>query len=326
MSPISVVIPTFNRAPLLRRAIDSTLSQTVQPQQVIVVDDGSTDNTAEICKSYSGRIDYIHQANGGASAARNLGIQLALRPWVAFLDSDDYWTPSHLENMVAAIEGTNGEARFYFSDMQLSSEEGGGTLWEMTGFHPRAPFDLTRDATTWMLMRRQPTMLQCCIFKKQVLNESGGFLARFRLMQDADLFCRLGIGATVCAVSGVGCVQTADAQLNDRLTGIVSEGSEQHFVEQSLLWKSALDRVPTMDSSSRQRVRAALADAYWRLCRFHWRSGNVSQSFGNLLRAGNCDPGFIVWLLRKRSSKGYGEQEAGLPAIDRSLHVDRASR
>ena len=126
----------------------------------------------------------VRQANAGASSARNLGIRLARHAWLAFLDSDDYWTPSHLEKMVAAIDGTNGKGRFYFCDMQLTPEEGGGTLWEMTGFCPPVPFHVTQDATAWMLMKRQPTMLQCSVFSKSILDELGGLLPRFRLMHD----------------------------------------------------------------------------------------------------------------------------------------------
>lgn len=307
MPEISVVIPTFNRARYLGRAIGSVLGQTFPPRQVIVVDDGSTDNTAEVCQSFVGQIEYVRQVNAGASAARNMGIQLAIHPWVAFLDSDDYWAPFHLRNMVAAINGTGEKGCFYFCDMQLSSEEGGGTVWELIGFHPPGPFHLTPDATAWMFMRRQPTMLQCCVFNKQSLNEAGGLLKQFRLMHDSELFFRLGIGASVCAVGGVGCIQTADAHSSGRLTGVVAEGSKQHLVEQLLLWSSVLDGFPKMESDYRRLVRTNVAGSYWRLSRFYWRTGDLYRSLLNFLWAGARDPGFLVWLILKRSSKGYGE-------------------
>jgi glycosyltransferase involved in cell wall biosynthesis len=89
-SEMTVVIPVYNRAKLVGRAIQSVLDQTMQAAQVIVVDDGSTDKTAEVCGEYSRSIQYVWQRNSGASAGRNAGIQLSNYPWIAFLDSDDY--------------------------------------------------------------------------------------------------------------------------------------------------------------------------------------------------------------------------------------------
>jgi len=91
---VSVIIPTFNRAVLLPRALDSVLGQERAPDQIIVVDDGSTDNTFEVVKQYqSSGVQYFHQKNAGPGAARNLGIEHALGDFIAFLDSDDQWLP-----------------------------------------------------------------------------------------------------------------------------------------------------------------------------------------------------------------------------------------
>ena len=179
---ITVVIPTYNRMGLIARAIESVLDQTMQPAQVIVVDDGSTDGTAQVVKAYASRVQYAWQCNAGGSAARNADVKLATQPWIAFLDSDDYWTPSHLERMTAAIRETKGEAALYFSDMQMADVDGGGTLWERFGFRPRAPFHLVQDASAWMLMKRQPAMLQSSIISKRALESVGGLSSRVQCM------------------------------------------------------------------------------------------------------------------------------------------------
>lgn len=92
---ISAIIPTFNRRALVTRAVDSVLKQTYRPLEVIVVDDGSVDGTAEALAplASSGLIRYFHQPNRGVSAARNLGLKQARGQLLAFLDSDDYWEP-----------------------------------------------------------------------------------------------------------------------------------------------------------------------------------------------------------------------------------------
>jgi len=97
---VSVVIPTYNRYTLLKRAINSLLTQTHPVDEIIVIDDGSTDNTKQITKDFP-NIIYIYQSNRGVSAARNVGIQQAKNEWIAFLDSDDEWHQEKLQKQVA---------------------------------------------------------------------------------------------------------------------------------------------------------------------------------------------------------------------------------
>jgi glycosyltransferase involved in cell wall biosynthesis len=93
---ISVVIPTHDRAQLLTRALESVLAQTLQPQEIIVVDDGSRDHTRRLLKNRFPKCRYLYQPNRGVSSARNLGIEAARCDWIALLDSDDEWLPGKL--------------------------------------------------------------------------------------------------------------------------------------------------------------------------------------------------------------------------------------
>ncbi|MFZ9033203.1 MAG: glycosyltransferase family 2 protein, partial [Anaerohalosphaeraceae bacterium] len=101
---ISAVIPAYNAEKYIARSINSVLNQTCPVDEIIVVDDGSTDSTAEVIKSYGGKVRYIHQQNAGVSAARNTGIQAATCEWVAFLDADDEWLPEKIERQVENIK------------------------------------------------------------------------------------------------------------------------------------------------------------------------------------------------------------------------------
>lgn len=92
---ISIIIPTYNRAHLITRAINSVLPQMGVDDELLIVDDGSTDNTYEIVAKYGARVRYIKTKNGGCGAARNRGVREATRPFVTFLDSDDEWMPDH---------------------------------------------------------------------------------------------------------------------------------------------------------------------------------------------------------------------------------------
>jgi len=99
---VSVIIPAYNSGDYIGRAIQSVLNQRYTPYEVIVVDDGSTDNTRDLARSYP--IVCLNKPNGGAASARNVGIRAAKGDWIAFLDSDDCWLPNHLEILISIIK------------------------------------------------------------------------------------------------------------------------------------------------------------------------------------------------------------------------------
>lgn len=107
---VSVIIPTYNRAYVIKKSIDSVLSQTYSDFELIIVDDGSTDNTKDIIEAYKdSRIKYVYQENSGACAARNNGVLLAKGEYIAFHDSDDTWLPDKLEKQIQAINETGAD-------------------------------------------------------------------------------------------------------------------------------------------------------------------------------------------------------------------------
>lgn len=106
--PVSVVIPTFNRKSNLRRALKSVLAQSVAVEEIVVIDDGSSDETGAMVRAEFPEVMYIYQSNHGVSKARNLGIHHSTAPWIALLDSDDEWLPNKLEKQFDALENNNG--------------------------------------------------------------------------------------------------------------------------------------------------------------------------------------------------------------------------
>lgn len=118
---ISVIIPVYNRERYLKEAIESVLAQTYPAIELIVVDDGSSDRSAEIAQSYP--VIYYYQTNGGISAARNAGIALATGEFIAFLDSDDIWVTDKLAKQMAAFDANpNLEAVFGYAQNFYSPE------------------------------------------------------------------------------------------------------------------------------------------------------------------------------------------------------------
>ncbi len=104
MAQVSVIIPTYNCAAYLSDALESVFRQTLQDVEVVVVDDGSTDNTRHVVAPWRDRIVYLAQERGGLGVARNAGIAASSAPYIAFLDADDVWLPAKLEKQVAALE------------------------------------------------------------------------------------------------------------------------------------------------------------------------------------------------------------------------------
>lgn len=107
---LSIIIPVYNVASYLRKCVDSLLAQDYADREIILVDDGSTDGSGDICDEYASRssiIKVIHQPNGGLSAARNSGLAIAQGDYICFVDSDDYWQPNMLGALMAQIERDN---------------------------------------------------------------------------------------------------------------------------------------------------------------------------------------------------------------------------
>jgi glycosyltransferase involved in cell wall biosynthesis len=120
---VSVVMPTYNRAYIIARAIESILGQTYPFVEVIVADDGSTDDTKEVVARYDDRVRYVRQSNAGVSAARNLGLRHAGGEFVGFLDSDDTWLPWKVEAQVSILR-RYPEIGMVWSDMRAVDERG----------------------------------------------------------------------------------------------------------------------------------------------------------------------------------------------------------
>lgn len=119
---VSVVIPAYNEAPRIPRALNSVIRQTCSAAEIILVDDGSTDHTAELVAKFP-QVTYIHQENQGLAAARNTGLRAAKYPWIALLDGDDEWLPDHLQNAHSVLSA-NPEIVWYFAAFERRSEDG----------------------------------------------------------------------------------------------------------------------------------------------------------------------------------------------------------
>jgi glycosyltransferase involved in cell wall biosynthesis len=294
---ISVVIPSFNRADLVGRAILSACDQQLCPYEIIVVDDGSTDRTRLVVKAYGERVRYVYQVNSGAAAARNRGVREATGNYIAFLDSDDYWDRSHLASIVQAIRHTSGRALFYFTDAQREGE----TQWVRSGFSIRYEYQETDDASDWLMRRVHPCVMSATVFQREAILGVGGFRESLSVREDTHLYFRLGLGGRACAVSNLGATITGDAE-SQRLTSQLSTKSRKYSECTIELYSDLLDRGRTCPRH-RIELQRRLASAYITLAGVEWREKHDLNMVWLLVRGFYLNPG-IAWqriLLRIRN-------------------------
>jgi glycosyltransferase involved in cell wall biosynthesis len=190
---VSVVIPTWNRATEIRAAIDSVLAQTYSRIELIVVDDGSTDDTPSVLASYRDRIVAIRRENAGVSAARNTGIRAAKGELLAFLDSDDLFDPTKIEKQVALLAAAGPGVVCSLSNAVLT--RGSGAMmdcFDFARFRPPVAQGILLNPVEIFLSRFM-LFNQTALVPADVLRRVGPFDESLVVLEDRDLALRLGL-------------------------------------------------------------------------------------------------------------------------------------
>lgn len=186
----SVIIPLYNKAPYIRKALESVLAQTYADYELVIIDDGSTDGSAEIAEAIlqdpaSSPHRLIRQANSGVSAARNNGVAQASGDYIAFLDADDWWEPTYLERMAQLIEDYPEAGLYACNYIYYKPGKTHVALDIPTGYinYPKAYYE----------SGAMPVTSITAIIPRAVFDEMGGFRNHLWMAEDFDLWIRIAL-------------------------------------------------------------------------------------------------------------------------------------
>ena len=186
---VSVIIPTYNRVDKIRYAIDSVLGQDYPRLEIIVVDDGSVDNTREVLRDFK-NIKYIYKENGGVASARNKGLQEAIGEYIAFLDSDDMWGKNKLAlQMELALR--NPQLGIIYSDIYFSNDQGKRMPKKQTGVK------FFRGTVLEELFKQPFIPTSSVVVKKECFESIGFFDEKFTVAEDSDMWLRISKDYTI---------------------------------------------------------------------------------------------------------------------------------
>jgi GT2 family glycosyltransferase len=243
---VSVIVPAYNVADYVAEALDSLLAQTMPAFEVIIIDDGSTDDTADRIAPYlvDPRFRLIRQSNGGLSAARNRGIADARAPYIAMLDSDDRYRPGYLEAMLARVQA-QPLVDFVTCDAQSFTDN--GPMGEIFSHRYAQAEPITLEA----VLAKQVHVFGLCLVRTAVMRSVGGYDEALRAAEDLDLWLRL-LGAGHVG----GLVPTVLVDYRRRAGSLSAQGARLHHYHAQALEK-ALAALP--DGEARQLAKAQLA-------------------------------------------------------------------
>jgi len=263
----SVIIPTYNRGIKLRRAIESVLAQTYTNFEILVMDDGSTDNTSEVLASYKdNRITYEWDINfGGPSRPRNRGIALAKGEWVCFIDSDDWWTDDKLQVCFDFIhDGVN----FIYHDLEIVSEKSGIFCRKLIN-----TWQVKSPVLIDLLVNGNAIPTSSVVVRTKLLKQVGGMCERIDMIAAEDYNAWLRIAN----------LTDQFIYLPRRLGYYLTHSQSISKIDMSLPWRCAVHEFKGLLNKQQELI----VEARWSYIsgRFKYLTGNYSNAKKDLLFA-----------------------------------------
>ncbi|MBD3881905.1 glycosyltransferase [Phormidium tenue FACHB-886] len=299
MPRVSVIVPTYNGDRFVAKAVESVLHQSYSDYELIVVDDGSSDGTAQVLASYAERIHYVSQANHGVAAARNHGLALAQGEFIAFLDQDDVLLPNKLALQVSCFE-QHPDAGIVHSGWQIVNAQG----TKLADIEPWQDVPVL-DAVGWI--KRMPVLFSAMMFRRRWVAQVGGLNVQFKQACDVDLVQRLVLAGCHSVWLPQVTVLYRQHDRNDSLNTIV-QAEECWAVREQFFARSDIpEAIRRVERESRYHTLVWIA---WRL----YHTNQLPEMAAYLEKAVQYNPGtwteaIVQWLDRfKDYETEYGCQ------------------
>lgn len=265
---VSVIIPAYNAAWCIQRAVDSVLGQGFRDFELIVVDDGSTDDTVDILAAYGDKLRVIKKGNGGLSSARNAGIRSAHGRYVAFLDADDHWMPSKLEKQVALMTMRPELAFCSTAALLVDPDHKHMGVWHC------ASSTMSALETIFSINAYVAGSGSAVLIRKDVLIQVGWFDEQLRSLEDIDMWMRLA------AIGGYACI---DEPLTVILKRPGSMSGNMDVMRNAAITVMRKNRTLLPLEKQRGYWRHAYAGMLSDYAKWAWRTGRRTQALRDVL-------------------------------------------
>ncbi len=307
---IAVIVPTYNRAAHIGAALDSILSQTAPPEEIIVVDDGSSDDTASVLAGFGDRIRAISQANAGASAARNTGAAAAQADWLTFLDSDDLWRAERMALLRADLATAGPDIVAHVANVVFKGVGAERDFFSAMGI-ATPPGELIEVAEPLRLFLHSFFLIGAA-FRRDIFAALGGFDTSFPTDEDTELALRMADRGPFLVRGDILAEVIRQPGDTEALSAFRGRDPLAASVLKERIFRGALARA--RDAGQRNLVRQALSDAL--LQRAEWLRGTGQGGAGALFwQAAQIHPSPV---------KGYAKSARSLLGGARKRsHVDR---
>ena len=268
---VSVIIPTYQHAHFVGQAVESVLAQTYKDYEIIVVDDGSTDNTCEVLAEFGDRITVIYQENRGLSAARNTGIRASKGQYVAFLDADDIWLPEKLEKQIPLFE-RDESVGLVSSDMFFFDEN--GLRMHKNGLRPETGFDWVPPKSGMVystLFVQNYILMPTVVVRRCCFDDVGFFDEELSSYEDHDMWLRIAKNWAVDYV-------------NEPLAMYRLSATQMHTNSERMLYnmirvqEKAFAESPELHELDLDTLDRCFYDLYWQLASVYVRNGQGSEA------------------------------------------------
>jgi len=274
---VSVIVPAYNAAVYLPYAVDSVLAQTYPNWEIVIVDDGSTDDTRAVVDSYRpklrDKLQYIYQPNKGLPAARNTGMRAASGEFIALLDADDVWLPQRLERGAAMMDAGPGVGLVHARVVRINA------LGDITGQLKVKPKYMSGNIARDIYTRRVHIVCPTVLFRKTCLQTAGWFDETMQATEDRDLWFRIALRDKVAYIDEVlAHYRLSPSSMTSNLDRLLK--GQLYFVAKH--YKSG--------AATRLDQLQALGNIYRELGDSLFRGGAVMKSIGSYLRAVRYNP------------------------------------